>query len=140
MTSKQQHNYLNAHTNPRENFKKNFFEKISKKGYPKYAYIRDGRPLSILFTFENFVPKKAPFCDFSVFVLFYGLFRNTVLAIPIVYKILSLLGLIRFCTIICIFSDYVPAGVDFSILLYRGTRARIGIVPILSLFCSFSEI
>ena len=62
------------------------------------------------------------------------------LALPNMYKILSLLGLILFCTIICIFSDYVPAGVDFSILLYRGTRTRIGIVPILSLFCSFSEI
>ena len=61
-------------------------------------------------------------------------------ALTIMYKFLSLLGLIRFCTIICIFSDYVLAGVDFSILLYRGTRARIGIAPILSLFCSFSEI
>ena len=73
-------------------------------------------------------PKKRPFCDFSVFVLFYGLFRNTVPALPIMYKFLSLLGLIRFCTIICIFSDYVSAGVDFSILLYRGTRAYMRIV------------
>ena len=49
---------------------KNFFEKISKKGYPKYAYIRDGRPLSILFTFENFVPQKTPFLQFFRFCTF----------------------------------------------------------------------
>ena len=59
-------------------------------------------------------PKKAPFCDFSVFVLFYVLFRNPVLAIPIVYKILSLLGLIRFCTFIYPFSE----------ILYRYIQER----------------
>lgn len=37
-------------------------------------------------------PQKRPFCDFSVFELFYILFRNPVLAIPIVYRILSFLG------------------------------------------------
>ena len=38
-------------------------------------------------------PKKRPFCDFSVFVLFYVLFRNPVLALPEMYKNLSLLGI-----------------------------------------------
>ena len=76
MTSKQQHNYLNANTNPRENFKKNFFEKISKKGYPKYAYIPRGDSPQYFLPLKISCPKKRPFCDFSVFVLFYGLFRN----------------------------------------------------------------
>lgn len=67
-------------------------------------------------------PKKRPFCDFSVFVLFYVLFRNPVLALPEMYKNLSLLGLIRFCTIICMFSDFVPVGTGFRFSLYRGTR------------------
>lgn len=62
------------------------------------------------------------------------------LTLPVMYKFLSFLGLIRFCTIICIFSDYVPAGIDFSFLLYIGTGAGVVYVPILSLFCSFSEI
>ena len=141
MTSKQHNNNLNAHTNPRENFKKNFFWKNFEKRLPKVClYPRRGLPPNTFYLWKFRAPKKPLSAIFSVFVLFYVLFRNTVLAIPIVYKILSLLGLIRFCTIICIFSDYVPAGVDFSILLYRGTRARIGIVPILSLFCLFSEI
>ena len=90
--------------------------------------------------FEFSLPKKRPFCDFSVFELFYGLFRNPVLALPIMYRNLSFLGLIRFRTIICIFSELCAGRRRLSILLYRGTRARIGIVPILSLFCSFSEI
>ena len=59
---------------------------------------------------------------------------------PIVYKNLSLLGLIRFCTIICIFSDYVPACRASRFSLYIGTGAGAVYVPILSLFCSFSEI
>ena len=62
------------------------------------------------------------------------------LAIPDMYKNLSLLGLILFCTIICIFSDYVPAGTGFRFSLYIGTGAGAVYVPILSLFCSFSEI
>lgn len=59
------------------------------------------------------------------------------LALPIVYRILSLLGLIRFCTIICIFSDYVHAGGGTEIRAYIGTGAGAVFVPILSLFCSF---
>ena len=43
------------------------------------------------------------------------------LAIPIVYKILSLLGLIRFCTKNCPFSSPVQA-LDFR--LYRNGRGR----------------
>lgn len=74
-------------------------------------------------------PKKRPFCYFSVFVLFYGLFRNPVPALPIVYINLSFLGLIRFCTIICIFSDYVPACRASRFSLYIGTGAGAG-------FCS----
>ena len=98
-------------------------------------------------------PKKRPFCDFSDFVLFYGLFRNPVLAIPILYRILfnflrsekfpivyknlSLLGLIRFCTIICMFSELCAAGIACNSALIE-ERARICVyVPILSLFCSF---
>ena len=68
-------------------------------------------------------PKKRPFCDFSDFVLFYVLFRNPVLALPNMYKILSLLGLIRFCTRICIFSDYVPAC-RASLFCYIEEQAR----------------
>lgn len=45
------------------------------------------------------------------------------LALPEMYKNLSFLGLIRFCTIICMFSDFVPCLLLFPILLYRGTRA-----------------
>ena len=52
-----------------------------------------GGPCQYFLPFEISRPKKRPFCDFSVFVLFYVLFRNPVLAIPIMYKILSLLGL-----------------------------------------------
>ena len=125
-------------------FKKIFSEKNLKifreKATQSMPISETGGPCQYFLPLKISRPKKRPFCDFSVFEHFYVLFRNPVLAIPNMYKILSLLGLILFCTIICIFSDYVPAGVDFSILLYRGTRARIGIVPILSLFCSFSEI
>lgn len=99
-----------------------------------------GGPCQYFLPLKISCPKKRPFCDFSVFVLFYGLFRNPVLAIPEMHKILSFLGLIRFCTIICIFSDFVPAGVDF-LFCYIEERARICVcVPILSVFCSFSEI
>ena len=154
MTSKQQHNNLNAHTNTRENFKKIFFrknntQKFSKNfkkiytiflPYPKYAYIRDGDSPPILFTFENFVPQISPFLRFF-----------------------------RFCTFLCTFSesrarssDYVRKFIPFRTnpILYNnlyifglcarwrrhGIRAYIGTgagaiyVPILSLFCSFSEI
>ena len=62
------------------------------------------------------------------------------LALPIMHKILSFLGLIRFCTIICIFSDCVPSGIEHGIRAYIGTGAGAVYVPILSLFCSFSEI
>ena len=61
-------------------------------------------------------------------------------AIPQMHKNLSFLGLILFCTIICMFSEFVPVGVDFP-FCYIEERARICVyVPILSLFCSFSEI
>ena len=62
------------------------------------------------------------------------------LALPDMYKNLSLLGLIRFCTIICMFSDFVPACRASRFSLYIGTGAGAVFVPILSLFCSFSEI
>ena len=120
--------------------KKIFLKKFRKKATQSMPISHAGTPSQYFLPLKISCPKKAPFCDFSVFVLFYGLFRNPVPALPDMYINLSLLGLIRFCTIICIFSDYVSAGVDFSILLYRGTRTRIWIVPILSLFCSFSEI
>ena len=103
MTSKQQHNNLNAHTNPRENFKKNFSEKYNtqkkffsnkkyipkikkflKKCYPKYAYIRDGRPLSILFTFENFAPQKTPFLRFFRFCTFLWAFSEST-GLPLIF-------------------------------------------------------
>lgn len=51
-----------------------------------------GDPRQYFLPFEISCPKKRPFCDFSVFVLFYGLFRNPVLALPYMYKILSFLG------------------------------------------------
>ena len=54
--------------------------------------IAAGTPLQYFLPFENSLPKKRPFCDFSDFVHFYGLFRNPVLALPIMYKNLSLLG------------------------------------------------
>ena len=114
-----------------------FLKKFRKKATQSMPISETGGPCQYFLPLKISCPKKRPFCDFSVFVLFYGLFRNPVPALPIMYRNLSFLGLIRFCTIICIFSDFVPAGVDFSILLYRGSRARIGIVPILSLFCSF---
>ena len=82
-----------------------------------------GGPCQYFLPLKISCPKKAPFCDFSDFVLFYVLFRNPVPAIPIVYKFLSFLGLIRFCTIICIFSELCAGRWRLSILLYRGTRA-----------------
>lgn len=51
-----------------------------------------GTPSQYFLPFENSRPKKRPFCDFSVFVLFYVLFRNPVLTLPEMYKNLSLLG------------------------------------------------
>ena len=61
------------------NLEKNFFlqKNIYPKffSYPKYAYIRDGDSLQYFLPFEFSRPKKRPFCDFSVFVLFYVLFR-----------------------------------------------------------------
>ena len=62
------------------------------------------------------------------------------LAIPEMYKNLSFLGLILFCTIICIFSEFVLACRASRFSLYIGTGAGAVYVPILSLFCSFSEI
>lgn len=77
-------------------------EKISKKISKKYIQfffptqsmpgIAAGTPSQYFLPFENSCPKKRPFCDFSVFVLFYVLFRNPVLALPDMYKNLSLLG------------------------------------------------
>ena len=94
MTSRQQHNYLNAHTNPRENFKKNFFlKKFRKKATQSMPISETGGPCQYFLPLKISCPKKRSFCDFSVFVLFYGLFRNPVLALPVMYKILSLLGL-----------------------------------------------
>ena len=55
--------------------------------------IAAGTPLQYFFPLKNSRPKKRPFCDFSDFVLFYGLFRNPVLALPDMYKFLSFLGL-----------------------------------------------
>lgn len=89
---------------------------ISETGLSSYTF----------YLLKIHAPKNALSAIFSVFVLFYGLFRNPVPAIPEMYKILSLLGLIRFCTIICIFSDYVPAGTGFRFSLYIGTDAGTG--------------
>ena len=47
-------------------------------------------------------------------------------ALPEMYKNLSLLGLIRFCTKNCIFSDFVPVGTGFRFSLYIGTGAGAG--------------
>ena len=99
-----------------------------------------GGPSNTFYLLKIRAQKKPLSAIFSDFVLFYVLFRNQVLALPILYRNLSFLGLIRFCTIICIFSDFVPVGVDFSISLYIGTGAGAVFVPILSGFCSFSEI
>ena len=88
-----------------------------------------GGPCQYFLPLKISCPKKRPFCDFSDFEHFCVLFWNPVLAIPEMYKILSLLGLILFCTIICMFSDYVPACRASRFSLYRGTRAGAG-------FCS----
>ena len=100
MTSRQHHNDLNAHTNPRENFKKIFFLKknIYPKffSYPKWPWFRSGGLPPILFTFQNFVPKKSPFLRFF-----------------------------RFCTFLCTFSEsrarssyYVQNFIPFMIIIY----------------------
>ena len=49
------------------------------------------------------------------------------LALPDMYKNLSLLGLIRFCTKNCMFSDCVPVGTGFRFSLYIGTGAGAGV-------------
>ena len=56
---------------------------ISETGTPSQYFL----PLKIS------CPKKRPFCDFSDFVLFYVLFRNPVLAIPVMYNNLYIFGL-----------------------------------------------
>ena len=63
------------HTLTHEKISEKFFseknlKKISRKGYPKYAYIPRGDTPSTLFTFENFVPKKTPFLRFFRFCTF----------------------------------------------------------------------
>ena len=77
MTSKQQHNYLNAHTNPRENFRKKFQKnkKFREKATQSMPISETGTPLQYFLPLKISRPKKAPFCDFSDFVLFYVLFR-----------------------------------------------------------------
>ena len=88
MTSKQQHNNLNAHTNPRENFKKNFFWKYNTQknfkkiytiffSYPKYAWNCSGDSPPILFTFENFGSLKTPFLRFFRFCTFLWAFSES---------------------------------------------------------------
>ena len=109
--------------------KKIFFEKNLKKFREKATQSMPishaGTPLQYFLPLKISCPKKAPFCDFSVFVLFYVLFRNPVLALPVMYKFLSLLGLIRFCTIICIFSELCAGRWRLSIFaLYRNGRGR----------------
>ena len=109
--------------------KKNFFYKkiYTQNFFPTQSGpgFRSGDSLQYFLPLKISRPKKAPFCDFSVFVLFYVLFRNPVPALPIMYKFLSLLGLIRFCTIICIFSELCAGRRRLSIFaLYRNGRAR----------------
>ena len=88
--------------------------------------IAAGTPPQYFYLLKIRAPNKPPSALFSDFVLFYGLFRITELALPIMYRNLSFLGLILFCTIICIFSDYVPAGVGSRFSLYIGTGAGAG--------------
>ena len=99
--------------------------------------VRSGDSLQYFLPFEFSLPKKAPFCDFSDFVLFYVLFRNKHPVVPImniflfnflrsekfpiVYKFLSLLGCIRFCTKICPFYSLVAAR---NPRIYRNGRGR----------------
>lgn len=121
MTSKQQH------TNPRENFKKNFFWKISSRGCLKYAYIRNGDSPPILFTFENFAPQISPFLLFFRFCTFLWAFSESrarssdyaqnfipFRTNPIMYNNLYIFG---FCA-------RVPC---FSIFAYIGTGAGAGV-------------
>ena len=79
MTSRQQHNDLNANTNPRENFKKIFSEKNLKKFREKATQsgpgFAAGTPSQYFLPLKISCPKKAPFCDFSDFEHFYIPFR-----------------------------------------------------------------
>ena len=110
-------------------FKKIFFrkksKKFSKKGYPKYAYIRDGRSLSILFTFENFASQKTPFLRFFRFCTFLCTFSESSARSsgyvqnfipfrinPILYKNLYIFGI---CACVPCFSIFA---------LYRNGRGR----------------
>ena len=79
MTSKQQHNGTQQwYSVTSENFSKKFFsEKISKKGYPKYAYIRDGDSLQYFLPLKISRPKKRPFCDFFRFCTFLWSFSES---------------------------------------------------------------
>ena len=84
----------------------NFFPTQSMPG------IAAGTPCQYFLPFKISCPKNLPFCDFSDFVLFYVLFRNPVLAIPIVYNNLYIFG---FCARVPCFSIFA---------LYRNGRGR----------------
>ena len=80
MTSRQQHNGTQQwYSVTSENFSKKNFKKIYTIffPYPKYAYIPRGDSPSILFTFENFVPKKSPFLRFFRFCTFLWSFSES---------------------------------------------------------------
>ena len=56
-------------------------------------YPRREAPVNTFYLLKIHCPKNALSAIFSDFVLFYVLFRNSVLALPIMYRNLSFLGL-----------------------------------------------
>ena len=80
MTSRQQHNDLNANTNPRENFKKIFLKKNLKKFREKATQSRPGiaagTPSNTFYLLNFRAPKNAPSAIFPIlyfFMVFFGI-------------------------------------------------------------------